>query len=72
VCWVRSATHDPLPLQAAQVPQSVGFIEANFEQGEVFGTMDGKGVFLYATRGPRLISRQCLPPISSHCATSIF
>jgi hypothetical protein len=30
-----------------------GFIEANFEQGEVFGTMDGKGVFLYATRGAK-------------------
>jgi 3-oxoacyl-[acyl-carrier-protein] synthase III len=29
------------------------FIEANFEHGEVFGAMDGKGVFLYATRGAR-------------------
>jgi 3-oxoacyl-[acyl-carrier-protein] synthase III len=28
-----------------------GFIEANFDHGEVFGAMDGKGVFLYATRG---------------------
>jgi 3-oxoacyl-[acyl-carrier-protein] synthase III len=34
-----------------------GFIEANFDHGEVFGAMDGKGVFLYATRGakPHLI-----------------
>jgi 3-oxoacyl-[acyl-carrier-protein] synthase III len=30
-----------------------GFIEANFEHGEVYGTMDGKGVFLYATRGAK-------------------
>lgn len=30
-----------------------GFIEANFDHGEVFGAMDGKGVFLYATRGAR-------------------
>lgn len=30
-----------------------GFIEANFEHGEVYGAMDGKGVFLYATRGAR-------------------
>ena len=29
------------------------FIEANFEHGEVFGAMDGKGVFLYATRGAK-------------------
>ncbi len=29
------------------------FIEANFDHGEVYGTMDGKGVFLYATRGAR-------------------
>jgi 3-oxoacyl-[acyl-carrier-protein] synthase III len=29
------------------------FIEANFDHGEVFGAMDGKGVFLYATRGAR-------------------
>jgi 3-oxoacyl-[acyl-carrier-protein] synthase III len=29
------------------------FIEANFEHGEVYGTMDGKGVFLYATRGAK-------------------
>jgi len=30
-----------------------GFIEANFDHGEVFGAMDGKGVFLYATRGAK-------------------
>jgi 3-oxoacyl-[acyl-carrier-protein] synthase III len=30
-----------------------GFIEANFDHGEVYGAMDGKGVFLYATRGAR-------------------
>jgi 3-oxoacyl-[acyl-carrier-protein] synthase III len=30
-----------------------GFIEANFQHGEVYGTMDGKGVFLYATRGAK-------------------
>jgi 3-oxoacyl-[acyl-carrier-protein] synthase III len=30
-----------------------GFIEANFEHGEVYGAMDGKGVFLYATRGAK-------------------
>jgi 3-oxoacyl-[acyl-carrier-protein] synthase III len=29
------------------------FIEANFEHGEVYGAMDGKGVFLYATRGAK-------------------
>jgi len=29
------------------------FIEANFDHGEVYGAMDGKGVFLYATRGAR-------------------
>jgi 3-oxoacyl-[acyl-carrier-protein] synthase III len=29
------------------------FIEANFKHGEVYGEMDGKGVFLYATRGAR-------------------
>jgi 3-oxoacyl-[acyl-carrier-protein] synthase III len=28
-----------------------GFIEAQAENGEPFGVMDGKGVFLYATRG---------------------
>jgi 3-oxoacyl-[acyl-carrier-protein] synthase III len=30
-----------------------GFIEANFDHGEVYGAMDGKGVFLYATRGAK-------------------
>jgi len=30
-----------------------GFIEAQPVNGDVFGTMDGKGVFLYATRGVR-------------------
>jgi 3-oxoacyl-[acyl-carrier-protein] synthase III len=29
------------------------FIEANFDHGEVYGSMDGKGVFLYATRGAK-------------------
>ncbi len=29
------------------------FIEANFEHGEAYGAMDGKGVFLYATRGAK-------------------
>ena len=29
------------------------FIEANFDHGEVYGAMDGKGVFLYATRGAK-------------------
>ena len=29
------------------------FIEAKFEGDEVYGTMDGKGVFLYATRGAK-------------------
>ncbi|MFO7709403.1 MAG: hypothetical protein R6V84_14635 [Desulfobacterales bacterium] len=29
------------------------FIEAKFEQDDVYGTMDGKGVFLYATRGAK-------------------
>ena len=30
-----------------------GFIEAKFEEDDVYGTMDGKGVFLYATRGAK-------------------
>jgi 3-oxoacyl-[acyl-carrier-protein] synthase III len=30
-----------------------GFIEAKFEGDDVYGTMDGKGVFLYATRGAK-------------------
>jgi 3-oxoacyl-[acyl-carrier-protein] synthase III len=30
-----------------------GFIEARFDGGDVFGAMDGKGVFLYATRGAK-------------------
>lgn len=30
-----------------------GFIEANFDHGEAYGAMDGKGVFLYATRGAK-------------------
>ncbi len=30
-----------------------GFIEARFDEEGVFGFMDGKGVFLYATRGAR-------------------
>jgi len=29
------------------------FIEANFKHGEAYGAMDGKGVFLYATRGAK-------------------
>ncbi|MCU0560059.1 MAG: hypothetical protein MUD16_07680 [Desulfobacterales bacterium] len=29
------------------------FIEAKFEADDVYGTMDGKGVFLYATRGAK-------------------
>ncbi len=33
------------------------FIEANFEHGEAYGAMDGKGVFLYATRGAKPCSR---------------
>jgi hypothetical protein len=30
-----------------------GFIEAQFDETGVFGKMDGKGVFLYATRGAK-------------------
>jgi len=30
-----------------------GFIEAKFDEDGVFGVMDGKGVFLYATRGAK-------------------
>jgi 3-oxoacyl-[acyl-carrier-protein] synthase III len=30
-----------------------GFIEAKFDEDGVFGAMDGKGVFLYATRGAK-------------------
>jgi 3-oxoacyl-[acyl-carrier-protein] synthase III len=30
-----------------------GFIEARLDENEVYGAMDGKGVFLYATRGAK-------------------
>jgi 3-oxoacyl-[acyl-carrier-protein] synthase III len=38
------------------------FIEATIDDGEVFGKMDGKGVFLYATRGARAHLASLLSP----------
>ncbi len=38
------------------------FIEAQREEGDVFGRMDGKGVFLYATRGAKSHLESLLAP----------
>jgi 3-oxoacyl-[acyl-carrier-protein] synthase III len=38
------------------------FIQAVADNGEIFGNMDGKGVFLYATRGAKALLNELMSP----------